>query len=291
MKLSITTINYNESKTTIRLLKSLAAQTDQNFDVFVIDNFSQEKELEVLKTFISEMSLSINLLEPYENLGFSGGNNIGIKKALKNGSDWVLLLNNDIQVENGFIAQIQAKLSHSEAGIWGIPLIEQQKTVYCGKIRWLSLNLTHVTDPEECTSSESYIVGGAMAVHKDVFKKAGFLDERYFLYFEDAEFSLRVKKKAFSTNIAKDIRVRHWATTSTKKLGQSLLLRYHARNAMLFNAQHAPWYIKIFLPVWPLFVILKQIIKLPLRPERRKKSRAILNGVMDFYRGRFGRIL
>jgi len=291
MTLSIITINYNESKTTINLLKSLTAQTDQSFDIFVVDNFSQEKEIEALKIFISETTLPINLLEPYENLGFSGGNNIGIKKALKNGSDWVLLLNNDTWVENGFIAQIRAKLSHLGAGILGIPLIEQQKTVYCGKVRWLSQNLIHITDPEECASSESYIIGGAMAVHKDVFKKAGFLDEKYFLYFEDAEFSLRVRKKTFPMNIAKDIKVHHWATTSTKKLGQALLLRYHARNAMLFNAQHAPWYIKIFLPVWPLFVILKQIIKLPFWPERRKKSLAILNGVMDFYRGRFGRIL
>src|SRR5262245_39904462 len=98
--LTIVTINYNSSKITLKLLESLAVQTDKDFRVIVVDNASEESDFENLKNPSTRPTyefgrLGVEFIRNSDNLGFSGGNNVGIKGALKNGSNWVLLLNND----------------------------------------------------------------------------------------------------------------------------------------------------------------------------------------------------
>ena len=128
-----------------------------------------------------------------------------------------------------------------------------------------------------------------MAVHKDVFEKIGFLDEKYFLYFEDADFSVRARKAGFEISIAENLNVHHHVSSSTKKLGSPLLMRYHYRNALYFNLKNGPWYIKLLVWPWSWLIIVKQLIKLALG-KNRKASRSILAGVINFYQRKYGKI-
>lgn len=301
MKLSIITINYNGSESTIKLLNSLAKQTDRDFQILVIDNASEEPDFSNLKLSTSQVD-NLKIIRNSQNLGFSGGNNVGIKKALEIGASWVLLLNNDTWVEEGFIASIKAILSQKQ-GIVGVPLDEGEHIAYAGKIEWLRPTLRHeyrITNYVSRTESRNtkyelrntnfYAIGGGMLIYKDVFPKIGFLDEKYFLYFEDADFCIRAKKADIPISIADGVMAYHNISATTKKLGSSLLLRYHYRNALYFNLKNGPWYIKILVWPWSLIILLKQMVKVMIY-HNREQSLAILNGVLDFYKNKMGKII
>lgn len=300
MRISIITLNFNGSKETIRLLKSLENQSDKNFDVIVVDNASEEADFEKLKQYYTTNSNPTKgIFKTKENLGFSGGCNIGIRQALQNqalrqGSrqaSWVVLLNNDTWVENDFIKCLKAILE-ARSGIVGIPLNEGEKTAYCGRIEWLKPTLQHVRAVHQAKRSiklNNYAIGGAMAIHKDVFEKIGLLDEKYFLYFEDADFSIRARKVGFNISIAGDRMIYHTVSATTKKLGSPLLLRYHYRNALYFNLKNGPWYIKLAVWPWSWVIVLKQLIKVTVG-KNKEVSKAILAGIFDFYKNKYGKI-
>ncbi len=300
MKISIVTLNFNGSTETLELLKSLKEQADSNFEIIVIDNASEEDDFAHLQAGIDQLIHSfplttsqvgypqVKVMRNSENFGFSGGNNVGIRQSLQNRASWVVLLNNDTWVERDFIERLRAKLNVSE-DIVGIPLNEGSRTAYCGKIQWFKPTLIH---RPTCDVGHSWIyaVGGAIAIHKEVFEKIGLLDENYFLYFEDADFSIRARKAKIPISIFCDTMIYHKISSSTKKLGSPLLLRYHYRNALYFNRKNGPWYIKLLVWPWSCFMAVKQLGKIIIGVES-EISRAILLGIMDFYKRRFGKVV
>jgi len=289
MKLTIITLNYNSSETTLELLNSLKGQIDKDFQVIVIDNASRGDDFENLKQKFSGAVLIRN----EKNLGFSGGNNMGIHRALENRSEWILLLNNDTWVERSFVSLLKAKLG-SVTGIVGLPLVEDDRTAYFGKIDWLKPTLTHVYSPMYTghlkRHKSYYAIGAGVAIQRDVFRKINYLDEKYFLYFEDADFSIKGIREGISLNFLDEPKVYHQVSVTTNKLGSSLLLRYHYRNALYFNWKNGPWYIKFILWPWSFLVITKQILKIVFR-YKSDQSIAILNGVFDFYRNKMGQVV
>lgn len=302
MKLTVVTINYNGSQETIKLLESLRRQTDSNFETIIIDNASEAADFENLEKYHAVNYGSARgtlIIKNNDNLGFSGGNNTGIRRALKplassgqeTSSDWVILLNNDTWVKNDLVASLKPILAQKQ-GVVGLPLAEGGRTAYCGKIEWLKPTLAHVYQKPACRlllPAAYYIIGGAMAIHKDVFGRIGLLDEKYFLYFEDADFVIRARKSAVPVSIINDAVISHGVSTTTRKLGSPLLLRYHYRNALYFNLKNGSWYIKLAVWPWSWAIALKQIIKIVMS-KNTAESRAILNGVADFYKNRTGKI-
>ena len=295
MKLAIITINFNGAPETIKLLESLQS-AENNANVFVVDNNSQSEDAGILENYFQSALKSdqiSKLIKNKVNLGFSGGNNVAAETAVSNNADWVLLLNNDTTVENSFIARLKTILEQSEyqnPSIIGIPLNEGKRTAYAGRINWLKPTLRHVYQPLSMFDNKTaYAIGAAMLVHGKVFETVGFLDEKYFLYFEDADFCQRAKAAGFEIKFLPDLGLNHRVSASTAKLGSPVLLRYHYRNALYFNVKNGPWYIKIAVWPWSWLIITKQILKL-LISRRSAQSHAILSGVMDFYLGRFGKI-
>ena len=297
MKLTIITINYNSSESTIKLLKSLENQSDQDFKIIVIDNASEEADFKNLKVATMGIFVATKMpivIKNIENLGFSGGNNVGIRQALdpstrlrqEIGADWVLLLNNDTWLKNDFISHIKAVLGHCK-GLVGLPLVESDKVTHCGQIQWLKPTLRHVYDMCK-TELYTYVIGGAMLIHRSVFDKIGLLDEKYFLYFEDADFSIRARKAGIPITILENPKVHHSVQESTKKLGSSTLLYYHYRNALYFNSKNGPWYIKILNWFWRQWIVKKQLFKIIFNINR-KQSKAILEGAYDYYTKKFGK--
>ena len=285
MRLTIITINYNSSENTIKLLESLKNQTDKDFEVIVVDNNSKDVgQLMDYKT----SETNIVFINKDKNLGYSGGNNVGIRLAIENGSDWVLLLNNDTWVESLFIEQLKANLGGRE-GIIGLALDEGHRTVLAGLTEWLKPTLKHVIDLQIAMSKTAYAIGGGITIHKNVFSEIGLLDENYFLYFEDADFCERARRAGIPISFLPGIKIYHSVSASTKKLGSPLLLRYHYRNALYFNLKNGPWYIKLLVWPWSWIVVLKQITKI-IFSKNKEQSLAILKGVGDWYVGRMGKL-
>jgi len=282
--MTIITVNYNNSEKTINLLESLRKQTNKNFDVIIVDNNSDPEEKSKLKNYQTDQ-INIVLIENDKNLGFSGGCNVGIRRGLQNGSDWIILLNNDAWVETDFISSLVANLAGKE-GIVAVPLIEDGRIVYSGKVEWLKPALSHTFHPH---GTNEYVIGGGMAVHKKVFDTIGFLDENYFLYFEDADFSLRARQGGLTMTILDAPAAYHQVSATTSRLGSALLLRYHYRNALYFNFKNGPTYIKVLVPFWSFFILIKQSVKL-LTNKNPEISKAIIKGVLDFHMNNMGKI-
>lgn len=261
-----------------------------------MDNASAIQHLNNVRLFVESQKKAgekrFKLIENRSNLGYAGGNNIGIQYALESGADHILILNPDTTVKNNFLTKlIGAVEKNPRAGIIGTAVNEGDGTVYCGEIKWLKPELEHsVLKPVTRNLKPNfYILGAAMFVSKKVFEKIGMFDERYFLYFEDADFCVRARRARFKLTVASDAIVHHNPSSSTSKLGTALLLRYHYRNAHLFNMKNAPFKVKFLLPFWSIWIIMKQAVKI-LLGRNIQVSKAILNGVLDFYKGRFGKI-
>ncbi len=290
MKIALITVNYNNSAATGRLVKSLEAQSDRDFELIVVDNASTSQDRAALGKIMASVALNTHVHWSDVNNGFAAGSNIGIKRALQQDATWTVLVNNDAVVGQEAIASLKRALVRMQPAVVALPLFEHGKTVRAGLIRWLSSTLPHtfnIPHPRE----RIYAVGGGMAIHRAVFERLGSLDERYFLYFEDAEYSERARAAGIPVLTADIPALSHEVSATTSKLGSPLLLRYHMRNALLFNRTHAPWWAVLLLPSWTFFVIVKQVFKLiipQLGNAQRDAAYAILHGIDDFYRGRFG---
>ena len=322
-KVQILVLQYNNSADTVKCLQSLKSLDYPNFAVVIIDNASLTEHRERIKEFLNSThpeklrnGAGYSLQTNHSNLGYSGGNNLGIKYALEGGADYVLVLNNDTTVSTDFLTKmIEIGGSDSKIGIVGPALDEGARAVCGGKIEWLKAELHHrdvqTTNYTLLTTRHSlpinscliphmldktnyrlqtgvYIPGAAMLIKRKVVEKIGLLDERYFLYFEDADYCLQARRAGYDLAVVPEAVIYHKVSSSTRELGAPTLLYYHYRNALLFNARNGPLWAKLLLPFWSIFIIAKQLIKIVLLPQKRPASEAILRGVMDFYRGRFG---
>ena len=146
MNITCVTLSYNGAELTNRLIGSLELQTDRDFRVVVVDNDSDIDDREQLGAAGEAVAQPVEVISSPTNLGFSGGNNLGIRPALADGADWVVLLNNDTEVAPDFIATLRATLEARD-GIVGLP-IGSREVVRAGKRRWLALTLDHHPAPD-----------------------------------------------------------------------------------------------------------------------------------------------
>ena len=177
-----------------------------------------------------------------KNLGFAKGMNVGIRRAIKNGAEAVLLLNQDTVVEKNFLAS----LLENSADIVG-PVIKFKRHGrwiydFGGKINWWLGRTKHleVLGIKYQVSSIDYVSGCAMMIKRPVLEKIGLLDERYFLYFEDADFCLRAKKAGFKVAVEPKSLIFHKLTEGRKK---PLKQRLHLLKSNLI-------FINRWIPFW-----------------------------------------
>ena len=282
MKISIVTVGYHSSKTLAKLLESLAQQTDKDFDMFLINNSQDDSD--IISTFCAQYPFVSFTTSPVNN-GFAGGNNIGIRKAIADGADWVILLNPDTETGPELISELRAGLKDLK-GLVGFPIQEPTQKVWGGKIEWLKPELAQNTSHPH---SDFYTHGGAMAIHRETIEKIGYLPEEYFLYFEDVAYSIKAREAGIKLTYLDKPTISHLVSASTKALGSATVLRYHYRNSLYLNFEHAPLIYKISAIFWSVFVFVKQVFKL-LTNNHPTESRAIMAGIADFYTEKMGRI-
>lgn len=323
-KISIIVLQFNNSRDTLRCLESVKKQDYANFDVIIVDNSSSIEHVNSIRLFIENEKNSVrpinyNLILGTSNLGYAGGNNLGIKQALYpvrslardkgaslkdlggaiskragSGAQYVLILNPDVVLEKNTLSRlVSVAESDRKIGILGPAINEGSgRIIFGGRIQWYKPELKHFLKLVRSRKwkADGYVVGACMLISKSVLQLVGVFDERYFLYFEDADLCLRAKKAGWKLAIVPKAIVHHRPSSSTNKLGAPLLLRYHFRNAHLFVFKNERCICKyIFLPLWSMLIIIKQIAKIIMGHES-EISKAILAGVLDFYGKKFGKI-
>lgn len=305
IQISIVILNWNGKEDTIECLKSvqkcqipsIRQAQDKKFkcQIIVVDNGSTDGSI----TAIKKKFPKVEVVEIGRNLGFAGGNNVGVKKAIEDGADFVLVLNNDTTAdENLLVHFIEALDNNKDVGILS-PMIyfsqgyEYHKERYSkaeqGKVIWYAggvidwdnvLAANYGVDDTDIGQYENereidFATGACMFIRREVLEKFGMFNEKYYLYLEDADFSQRVKNAGYKVIFVPQAKVWHKVSQSSG-IGSSLNDYYITRNRLLFGLKYAPWRAKLAL--------FKESLKLSLsgRPWQRQ-------AVMDFYKGNFGK--
>ncbi len=218
MKLFVIIVGFNNGEDVMRIVESLGKEEVSGWElkIIVVDNGGNQKFNSQQSTF------NIKIIKNQKNLGFAKGANIGIKYALKNGAERILLLNPDTVVEPGVIKTLIA----NEADIIS-PVIKFQRNDqwiydFGGRINWW-LGRTNHLESSKLTMKQlnneiiDYVSGCCMLIKHQVFEKIGLFDERFFLYFEDVDFCVRAKRAGLKVAVEPKVSIIHNLTEGVKK--------------------------------------------------------------------------
>ena len=259
-KVSIIIINWNGLKDTIECLKSLKKITYPNYEVIVIDNGSQVNEAEILKETYGDY---IHVIRNDRNYGFAGGNNIGIKRALNGRADYVLLLNNDTVVHEDFLSELVKVCENDRTiGIVGPKVYVYDKPnvissagaridVYRGEFPPIGENENDYGQYDKVRNVD-YVSGCALMVKKEVVARAGFLDSTYFIYTEEVDYAVRVRKVGYKIVFVPKAKIWHKIGRSSDDLQK---LYYKLRNKLFFARKNARKR-ELFIFMWYFVLIL-----------------------------------
>ncbi len=289
---AIILVNWNGYVFTADCLKSLRKVDFQNFQVILVDNASKDPEGKKLKAEFPE----IELVENTKNLGFAGGNNVGIKMALAAGYSHVMLLNNDTVVEPDFLGiMLQKFRKNPNVGVVQ-PLIfflHDRKKIWSAGGKWQQLWCRSITRGDRRYIGDfivkdrdlDWATGCCMLIGRKALLDTGLLNENYFAYFEDVEWSLRFKEKGFQIELAPDAVIYHEAGASSKKkhsegtLSASVFY-YHVRNQFYLVRAKSHGIQVLFAASYHLSRFILWMAYFGLRG-RFQKLKAVARGIRD----------
>lgn len=215
-KVTCIVLNWNGWKDTLECLHALQQCTYPELRIVVVDNGSTDDSVLRICTSFTK----VTLLKSDKNLGFAGGNNIGIRYALDHGSECVWLLNNDTKPAPDALSALVAKANADEqigavASICYYADSPASVQVWGGaRVNLWCLYSRNATKPKEDDWFDA-LYGASMLIRCAALKDAGLLDPGFFLYCEETEFCLRLRKKGWRIAAAPDSIVLHKAGASS----------------------------------------------------------------------------
>ena len=286
-KLSIITINYNGLKNTCELLGTLPLE-DNSLEVIVVDNASKENEASI----IEQRYPMVKVIRSPQNLGFAGGNNLGIKAAH---GRYLFFLNNDtvLRHQTSDIRPLIDRLESSDKIGAVCPKIrfswEHHPIQYAGYTPLSPITMrNHAIGFGEDDHGQydtphptPYAHGAAMMVKREVIDKAGFMPECYFLYYEELDWSMMIRRAGYDIWYEPACTIYHKESQTT---GQASALRtyYVTRNRLLFvrrnNRSHTRYVTYLYLII---VVAGKDLLK-HLLQRRTDLAKATIRGILHF---------
>lgn len=293
---AIILVNWNGYAYTRICLQSLFKIEYTSFKVFVVDNGSTDGFISTLKA----EHPTVTFIESQKNLGFTGGNNLGVEEALSQEFDFILLLNNDTEVSPDFLSQLVLTYeSNPHSGIIQ-PLIlfnRDRDTIWSAGGRfqyWLGRSKTIADRMSigEFSKNKPYKIdwatGCCMLIPRSVFKKVGLLNDSFFAYYEDVDFSLNVTKKGYDITLDPNSIIYHEAGAASKKQSSEGQL---SPTVFYLNARNQIFQLRLHIG-FPHFLIAftYQIIKFSMWITyfclrlRFKKVKAVFLGLYDGFK-------
>ncbi len=295
---TIITLNWNQPDYTIACLKSLGKITYSNYNVLVLDNGSRDDSVEKITEFLPQLTYRVDFIDNKANLGFAQGNNIGIEQAMLNQADYVLLLNNDTEVDPGFIEPLVERMeSDPGIGITGPKIYyfaDPGRIWSAGGIfkrsGWTQqLGVDELDTPQlNVAKKVDYVTGCAMLVRREVIEKAGKLDGRFFMYYEETDWCARTARAGYSVWYVPQSKIWH-KIELTARDASAFYIYLMTRNRLLFmrNLGLPKWQLLLSLVAVDLRTLLAWSVWKRYKNIRHLR-RARWQGMWDYLRGRFG---
>lgn len=276
-KVFVIILNFKVKELSLKCMESVKNSSYKELEIILVDNGSDDRIEEDVKKI-----KGVDFIQTGKNLGYSGGNNVGIKKALEKDADYIFILNPDTVVDKDCIRHLVDGIEKNDAGIVGPKIYFEgsKKIWYAGGIfnRQNVIGKHRGVDQEDngrydVPQETDFVTGAAMMVKREVFEKVGLLDERYFLYYEDADFCERAKRAGFKIMYIPNAVVYH-ENAASAGLGSPLQDYYITRNRLLYAFK--------FLPLRTKIAVLREALKNLGNPVRRL-------ALWDFVTGNFGK--
>ncbi|MDE3047215.1 MAG: glycosyltransferase family 2 protein, partial [Verrucomicrobiota bacterium] len=219
-KIVIILLNWNGKKDTLECLASLTHMTYPNFQILIVDNGSKDDSVAVLR----QAHPHIPILETGTNLGFAGGNNVGIEWALRHHAEWIFLLNNDtITAPDCLDALMRAAQEQPRAKILGAKILRYHQPDIVDHLggfwnpqigEFESPDAGHPDHPYYPMREVDYVCGAALFMHRSVPETIGLLEPKFFLFWEESDFCYRAKRAGLQVWTAPEAKVWHKVSSS-----------------------------------------------------------------------------
>lgn len=286
-EISIITVNYNGLKDTCELIESLQKHVSLPHEIIVVDNASKKNEAEILQRKYPY----IIAIRSEKNLGFSGGNNLGISKAK---GKYILLLNNDTFIEEDTFHYLIEKLESSPQIGAASPKIKfafpPRNIQFAGYIPLSQITLRNdligfgEADNKQFDTPirTPYCHGAAMMIKKEVIDKVGYMPEIYFLYYEELDWSTQIRKAGYELWYEPRCTVYHKESQST---GQQSYLRtfYLIRNRLLYAWRNRYGVTRWIAVLYQLFIAAPKNSMIFLLKGRNDLVKAVFKGIYAFF--------
>lgn len=220
---SVIILNWNTTKDTLECLKSLKKQTYKRFEVILVDNGSTKEEFGKLKRAVPNFKMKIKLYRLKKNVGFTGGNNFGIKKSI---GSYIVFLNNDTEVERSWLENIIQPLENDESVgatsskimFYGTNRVQSAG----GRLTFFGMAVNEGTGQLDCNAFDKpketqWAAGMSFAVKKKILNKLKeFFCPFYFTYFEEVDMSWRIRSAGYKILYCPKSVVHHKGSISMK---------------------------------------------------------------------------
>lgn len=246
---SIISVNFNQIQVTLELLESLRKISFRDFEIILVDNGSIENSTRL----ISEKYPEVNYIFSEKNLGFSGGNNVGIRASK---GEYLFFVNNDAEIMEGCIETLLRLFnSFPSLGIvspricYDPKLTDNQQIIqYAGAThihpmtaRNEILGEKQIDQGQFTVAKETaYIHGAAMMTKREVIENVGFMPEEFFLYYEELDWSEQIRNAGYKVYVEPNALVFHKESLAVGK-NSTLKIYYHTRNRILFVRRNRSW--------------------------------------------------
>ena len=246
---AIVVLNHDGAEDTLACLESIAGLDPRPGTVHVVDNASTDGSVERIRGAFSDVEITVNS----SNLGYGAGLNPLLERLIDGGPAWIWLLNNDARVASDALGRL---LDHAEthpaAGAIGACITDMAPPLSIqawggGRIGWWRGNSKHLTEPVPDAHLD-YVTGASMLLRTRALRDTGLFDPGFFLYWEDCDLCVRLRRHGWKLSVASDALVRHRLSASIGAASPAKDERINA-SAVRFFRKHGP------LGGWPPIVI------------------------------------